>query len=188
MTEMLYYTYEGNFRTECDAEILQCVFLDPQEEEDPKTTPTGTTTTSTTTLDDHDDNNHNNNNNTTTQKVQLALNQTVMHAQGGGQPTDRGIIYTTNGDNTTVVVNVTKVLLDRQSKLAIHTGTIDTAHTAPTTTTTAIMAVGDKVKVVVDKEHRLILSECHTAGHVVDAAMAKCGMLPGMETSKAYHL
>jgi Ser-tRNA(Ala) deacylase AlaX len=50
------------------------------------------------------------------------------------------------------------------------------------------ISVGDKVQVFVDKENRMILSECHTAGHVIDAAMAKCGMLPRMETSKAYHL
>jgi Ser-tRNA(Ala) deacylase AlaX len=157
MTEMLYYSYEGNFLMECDAEITQCVILDDNTTTDP---------------------NNNNNDNDNRRTVQLALNQTVLHAQGGGQPTDRGIIQ--RGD---MQVHVTKILLDRQTKVAMHTGTImnDVAD-GPT------IAVGDKVKVFVDKENRLILSECHTAGHVIDAAMAKCGLLPGMETSKAYHL
>ena len=145
MTDMLYYTYEGNFLMECDAEISQCVFLDETSEQakDKKI-------------------------------VQLALNRTVLHAQGGGQPTDVGTIETPH-----TTVQVTKILLDRQTKVATHTGLVDAD---------ATIEVGEKVKVFVDKENRLILSECHTAGHVVDAAMAKCGLLPGMETSKAYHL
>ncbi len=130
---------------ECDAEITQCVFLDePSDNANDKKT------------------------------VQLALNRTVLHAQGGGQPTDVGTIETPH-----TTVQVTKILLDRQTKIATHTGLVDA---------NATIEVGDKVKVFVDKENRLILSECHTAGHVVDAAMAKCGLLPGMETSKAYHL
>lgn len=144
MTDMLYYTYEGNFLMECDAEITQCVFLDETSENNDKKT------------------------------VQLALNRTVLHAQGGGQPTDVGTIETPH-----TTIQVTKILLDRQTKVATHTGIVDA---------NATISVGDKVKVLVDKENRLILSECHTAGHVVDAAMAKCGLLPGMETSKAYHL
>ena len=145
MTDMLYYTYEGNFLMECDAEITQCVVLD-----DPSTSANDKKT------------------------VQLALNRTVLHAQGGGQPTDVGTI---EAPHTTI--QVTKILLDRQTKVATHTGLVDAD---------ATIEVGEKVKVFVDKENRLILSECHTAGHVVDAAMAKCGLLPGMETSKAYHL
>jgi len=147
MTDMLYYTYEGNFLMECDAEITQCVFLENGEE----------------TADE-----------ASTKTVQLALDRTVLHAQGGGQPTDRGTIE--SGD---AKIQVTKILLDRSTKIATHTGIVDAD---------ASIAVGDKVKVLVDQPNRLILSECHTAGHVVDAAMAKVGLLPGMETSKAYHL
>ena len=164
---------------ECNAEIMQCVFIDSQEN--------GGTS-------DNDNNRSSDNYRPTT--VQLVLDRTVLHAQGGGQPTDRGIIQC--GDT---VINVTKVLLDRTTNVATHTGTIDLhrpcrhhdddAHDStarnPEAAGTSI-SVGDKVKVFVDKENRLILSECHTAGHVIDAAMAKCGMLPRMETSKAYHL
>jgi Ser-tRNA(Ala) deacylase AlaX len=152
---MLYYSYEGNFLMECEAEITQCVFIEDSS--------------STSAADQEPSAN-------TTRTVQLALDRTVLHAQGGGQPTDRGTI--TSGDTQ---IQITKILLDRETKVATHTGTIDAASSAN-------IAVGDKVKVLVDQENRLILSECHTAGHVVDAAMAKCGLLPGMETSKAYHL
>lgn len=135
---------------ECEAEITQCVFID------------------------NDTTGDNAGEEKKTKTVQLALNQTVLHAQGGGQPTDRGIIET-----PTAKIQVTKILLDRQTKIATHTGTVDAD---------VALSIGDKVNVLVDKENRKILSECHTAGHVIDAAMAKCGLLPGMETSKAYHL
>lgn len=154
MTDMLYYSYEGNFLMECDAEITQCVFIEDSS-------------SSSTAADQGEPP-------AKTKTIQVSLDRTVLYAQGGGQPTDRGIIE--SGDTK---IQVTKILLDRQTKVATHTGTIDA---------NASIAVGDKVKVMVDKENRLILSECHTAGHVVDAAMAKCGLLPGMETSKAYHL
>jgi Ser-tRNA(Ala) deacylase AlaX len=171
MTDMLYYSYEGNFLMECDAEITQCVFIEDDSSSNSNTAdqePSAPTTTKTKT-------------------IQLALNRTVLHAQGGGQPTDRGTIVVVaagsgDGDTTTMMIQVSKILLDRETQVATHTGTIDAA------TASIGIAVGDKVKVLVDQDNRLILSECHTAGHVVDAAMAKCGLLPGMETSKAYHL
>ena len=179
-TDMLYYSYEGNFLMECNAEIMQCVFINSQDD--------GGTS-------DNDNNSSNNNDKYKPTTVQLVLDRTVLHAQGGGQPTDRGIIQC--GDT---VINVTKVLLDRTTNVATHTGTInpphpcrhhDDAHDSTAMNPEAAgstISVGDKVQVFVDKENRMILSECHTAGHVIDAAMAKCGMLPRMETSKAYHL
>lgn len=153
MTDMLYYSYEGNFQLECDAEITQCVVIDQDTKEKEVDLSSNTKT------------------------VQLSLNQTVLHAQGGGQPTDLGTIEV---EGTSAIVQVHKILLDRSTQIATHTGTVLTSDTIP--------KVGDKVRVKVDAENRLILSECHTAGHVVDGAMAKCGLLPAMETSKAYHL
>ena len=108
--------------------------------------------------------------------VQLCLDKTVMHAQGGGQPTDKGSIA--SGDNENDKVNVTKVLLDRATGVATHTGTVDGSSSCN-------IKVGDSVHVVVDAENRRILSECHTAGHVVDSAMARCDVM--MPPTKGYH-
>jgi alanyl-tRNA synthetase len=105
---MLYYSYEGNFLMECNAEIMQCVFIDSQDD--------GGTS-------DNDNNSSNNNDKYKPTTVQLVLDRTVLHAQGGGQPTDRGIIQC--GDT---VINVTKVLLDRTTNVATHTGTINPPH------------------------------------------------------------
>jgi len=182
---------------ECDAEILQCVFIDPPKD-DQKTIvlPAETMRME----DQHPEEEARST--TTTTTVQVVLNQTVLHAQGGGQPTDRGIIQCGGGGDSTrtTTIHVTKVLLDRATQVATHTGIIhhdDHHHGSENdeqalmegkTSVAPVIAVGEKVKVFVDQENRLILSECHTAGHVIDAAMAQCGLLPRMETWKAYHL
>jgi Ser-tRNA(Ala) deacylase AlaX len=45
---------------------------------------------------------------------------------------------------------------------------------------------GREVRVAVDAARRRALSECHTAGHVVDAALAACGK-SRFRPAKAYH-
>lgn len=138
-TNMLYMTYEGNWLTECTAQVLGV-----------KMTADG-------------------------QLVDVYLDQTVLHAQGGGQPTDTGNITVVVGNGGHVVVE--KVLIDRKTGITTHTGSLqDAAQT---------LVVGDTVRVTVDAENRRILSECHTAGHVVDSAMARCGKF--LQGSKAYH-
>ena len=103
----------------------------------------------------------------------IELDRTTMHPQGGGQPTDIGTISA--GEEQTM--SISKVTLDRDSGIVTHEGTA-TAAAAP-------LQVGDQVKVSVNAQQRRILSECHTAGHVVDSAMARCGQV--MPASKGYH-
>lgn len=107
------------------------------------------------------------------EKVCVTLDRTVMHAQGGGQPTDKGSFSV--GDET--VLQVEKVTMDRATGIATHAGKL--------TMPDRCLEVGEQVQINVDKEMRQILSECHTAGHVVDSAMAKCGKF--LKPSKAYH-
>jgi Ser-tRNA(Ala) deacylase AlaX len=138
-TNMLYMTYEGNWLTECSAQVLGFKQFADSE------------------------------------MVEVYLDQTVLHAQGGGQPTDTGSITGVTGNGGRVVVE--KVLMDRATGITTHTGSLqDTAQP---------LAVGDTVKVTIDADNRRILSECHTAGHVVDSAMARCGKF--LQGSKAYH-
>lgn len=106
-------------------------------------------------------------------KVSVTLDRTVMHAQGGGQPTDKGVFKV--GNET--IFQVDKVTIDRSTGIATHAGSL--------TVPDRCVEVGEKVIVDVDHETRQILSECHSAGHVVDSAMAKCGKF--LKPSKAYH-
>jgi Ser-tRNA(Ala) deacylase AlaX len=104
-------------------------------------------------------------------KVAVVLDQTVLHAQGGGQPSDVGEIASSGASLT-----VEKVTIDRETGVATHTGEYKQS---------TGLSVGDSVQVTVDWDLRTILSECHTAGHVVDSAMAHCGLM--WRPSKAYH-
>lgn len=105
--------------------------------------------------------------------VQVCLDQTVMHAQGGGQPTDVGTLRSSVGHH----MDVTKVMIDRETGVATHFGALKAG--------CGELVPGETVKVSVDKDTRRLLSECHTAGHVVDSAMARCGK--AFKPSKAYH-
>jgi Ser-tRNA(Ala) deacylase AlaX len=148
-TDMLYYTYEGNWLAECTARILSMEIQPPDQ-------------------------------------VQLRLDRTILHAQGGGQPTDTGTIATTIHDDTNdaEVIHIHKVLRDRVTGWATHYGTW-TSVPPPGNNESSHLSVGSSVQVAVNQEWRRILSECHTAGHVVDAAMVRCGL--HMKPSKAYH-
>ncbi len=148
-TEMIYYTYDGNFELDCQAEILSCQFVDEESKgEVPRL-------------------------------VKISLNRTVLHAQGGGQPTDIGSIQVLGSeDEVDTAIAITKVLMDRATGVASHMGTLDSGIQASS-------LIGKRVKVSVDGDNRRILSECHTAGHVVDMAMADCETM--MLPTKAYH-
>lgn len=104
-------------------------------------------------------------------QIKVFLDQTVLHAQGGGQPTDKGELLGAEGQK----VSVDKVTIDRETGVATHEGSLQDGN----------LSAGDKVKVSIDIELRRILSECHTAGHVVDSAMARIGKM--FKPSKAYH-
>jgi len=192
-TEMIYSTYEGNFQLECESKILFCQFIDDD--------------------DDKNDNGNDNNKNEQQQQqqqsrrrrqaVHVCLDRTVLHAQGGGQPTDIGSLVIKNnssnnkndvdddniegggaaGSRTEIVI--TKVLLDRTTGVATHMGYID--NYSKNDDDDDEPKIGQKVKVIVNGNNRRILSECHTAGHVVDMAMSKCMNDVLMPPTKAYH-
>lgn len=152
-TEMIYYTYQGNFELDCEAEILSCSFVDEEgsgNEEDQR-------------------------------QVKISLNRTVMHAQGGGQPTDIGSIQVLGCADNGTEITVTKVLMDRATGVASHIGKLD-KYDVPSSFSSW---VGKRAKISVDADNRRILSECHTAGHLVDKAMADCETM--MLPTKAYH-
>jgi Ser-tRNA(Ala) deacylase AlaX len=163
-TDMLYYTYEGNRLTTCPARVLSI-----QENK----TAAGSSSDSDSGHGDDD----------AVVIVDVCLDQTVLHAQGGGQPTDFGSLslLVQNDDShqdegetpPVVVVHVDKVLLDRSTGVATHTGRLQVTPVAVGNNESSsssskrkiMLQVGDTVQVTVDEERRQILSECHTAGH-----------------------
>ena len=154
-TELIHLTYDGNFCLECESTIIKMAGADA---DDPN-------------------------------NVAVQLDRTSMHPQGGGQPTDIGIISSTTEGGAKLKVE--KVTIDRETGVVTHAGTLISGHTArtcnsdeePVAATT--FEVGSRVQVSVDADTRRLLSECHTAGHVVDSAMARCGQ--NLPPTKGYH-
>lgn len=174
-TELVHLTYDGNFALECESTVVSCcrrvvAKKDGAGEEE--------------------------------QEVEVQLDRTAMHPQGGGQPTDKGkIISLSCEDGSTVaVVEVEKVSIDRATNVVTHAGKLmatvppvpdgeakgEEASPPPPASPFPYFAVGSKVRVVVDADRRRLMSECHTAGHVVDSAMARSGKA-SMPPTKGYH-
>jgi Ser-tRNA(Ala) deacylase AlaX len=133
----------------------------------------------------------------------LLLDRTVMHPQGGGQPTDTGLITSLDRPYFPYEFRVNQVTMERSTGVVTHAGQFvpskveqnEESLDRPGPGAAALwdshdddeanFRDGERVRVQVDADARRILSECHTAGHVVDAAMASCQIpLPSL---KAYH-
>ena len=88
----------------------------------------------------------------------LVLDQTIFYAQGGGQPSDRGMITGVNGS---LVVEMVKV---NDQIVAVHTGSI-----------TGSFTPGEEVQLEVDPTWRAQMTRLHSAGHILRFAMLDCG-------------
>ncbi len=82
----------------------------------------------------------------------VVLDRTILYPQGGGQPSDTGVL-TRMSDNTSFKV----VLVKKQEGVVIHT------------TDKPGLSAGDVVRVVVDWEPRYRLMRMHTASHILAA-------------------
>ncbi|KAK4454744.1 Threonyl/alanyl tRNA synthetase [Podospora aff. communis PSN243] len=108
---------------------------------------------------------------------------TIFHPQGGGQPSDEGIItkITSSGSETsqfTVTAVRTSATQDGQ---VLHLGHFPANHTS--------FSPGDTVLQSLDVEKRLLYSRLHTAGHVLGAAVRHLleSEIPGFDELKASH-
>lgn len=101
-------------------------------------------------------------------RVFVVLDQTVLYAQGGGQPADHGSIIS---DKTTFIVSDVRF----KDGVVFHFGTYDRG----------MYVTGDLVRVAVEEERRQLHKRLHSAAHVLDMAVADMGLpwVPG----KGYH-
>ncbi|KAJ5134304.1 hypothetical protein N7526_005669 [Penicillium atrosanguineum] len=81
--------------------------------------------------------------------------KTIFHPQGGGQPSDTGVIKGPAGTFTVTVVRMTN---DGQ---VLHLGQFESSTFSP----------GEIVNQEIDVDKRLLFSRLHTAGHVLGAAV-----------------
>uniref|UniRef100_A0A7S4N7J1 Threonyl/alanyl tRNA synthetase SAD domain-containing protein n=1 Tax=Odontella aurita TaxID=265563 RepID=A0A7S4N7J1_9STRA len=154
-TELKHLTYSGNFELKCTATVLACRLCSPSDEDATASAEQSVT------------------------KVEMNLDVTTMHPQGGGQPTDIGNIFSEGGAARAII---DRVSLDRETGVVTHHGRVESTTGGDLSEN---FSPGDSVSVAVDPSRRLVLSECHTAGHVVDSAMARCGRI--LPPTKGYH-
>ncbi len=101
----------------------------------------------------------------------LNCDQTVFYPQGGGQAYDLGWIRFMDdmGRNTELEVN--KVELDKETSVVNHYFNVVNGMRLP--------EVGSKVEMEVDMERRILMSNYHTVGHMIDLVAAR-GKVPGL--------
>lgn len=90
----------------------------------------------------------------------VIVDSTIFHPQGGGQPTDIGVI--TNDAGAVFNVHMVRTSTDMQG-VVLHFGRFKDAAVA--------FEAGDKVTQTIDAELRNLHSRYHTAGHVLGAAV-----------------
>ncbi|CAM1508154.1 Fc.00g050020.m01.CDS01 [Cosmosporella sp. VM-42] len=90
----------------------------------------------------------------------VVTEQTVFHPQGGGQPSDVGVITDESGTIFTVAAARMDTVRDGQ---VLHFGRFNSGN--------GIFREGDSVNHSIDVEKRLFYSRLHTAGHVLGAAV-----------------
>lgn len=105
--------------------------------------------------------------------LSLVLQQTIFHAKGGGQPSDKGFITNSFGAK----MQVESVEIDGQTRQAHHYGKLLEGE----------FNVGDEVVESLDFEFRLLHSRIHTYGHLIDAGMDQLGFLKTLEPGKGFH-
>jgi lysyl-tRNA synthetase, class II len=101
-------------------------------------------------------------------KTYIILNQTVFYPQGGGQPSDIGTINSNKG-----VFQVIKCQIIEDK--CYHFGSFSEG----------FLEVGEEVTANINEETRKLHARIHTAGHVLDLALADCGF--EYEPTKGYH-
>jgi len=100
----------------------------------------------------------------------VILDETIFYPQGGGQPADQGTI-----SDGQAVFNVNDVRIDEEG-VVWHYGYFDGSE----------FKKGAKVRLTLDVERRLLNSKLHSAGHLIDCAIEKMGLLEKLPPGKAF--
>lgn len=108
---------------------------------------------------------------------------TIFHVQGGGQPSDTGIMTSVVSAKADSTFQVKSVRHPAQGSQILHLGRFIPAGATG-------LDAGEEIQQHVDAEERSLYSRLHTAGHILGLAInALCreGVLPPLTESKASH-
>lgn len=112
-------------------------------------------------------------------RFRLLLDKSVFHPQGGGQPTDSGVITFPDGS----VFNVTFVQTNSDGDIEHLGDFLASSEGAGSDSQSA----GTSVQLAVNKEKRVEHIRLHSAGHVLDAALKRLGYWDRLQSGKGYH-
>jgi len=109
----------------------------------------------------------------------IVTDSTVFHPQGGGQPSDVGIMENETGAKF-------DVHMVRMSATAVG----EVLHFGRFSDASSIFEPGEVITQMIDKERRLLYSRYHTAGHVLGAAVRHLveNYVEGFAETKASHI
>jgi Ser-tRNA(Ala) deacylase AlaX len=111
----------------------------------------------------------------------IFLDETIFHVRGGGQPFDLGRI-TPASERRAATFDVKGVRHANQDRVP-HIGSFTPSDSPP-------FSPGDRVKLAIDVNRRVLNSRLHTAGHIVGLAtmeLSREGLLPALTETKASH-
>jgi Ser-tRNA(Ala) deacylase AlaX len=116
----------------------------------------------------------------TDQDSVVVTQETIFHPQGGGQPSDVGVITSPSSGASFTVSAVRHDAVN--DGVVLHLGRFAAAGSKPFT-------VGDTVEQSIDVDKRTLHSRLHTAGHVLGAAVRHLleREIPGFDELKASH-
>ncbi|KAK7754954.1 hypothetical protein SLS62_003038 [Diatrype stigma] len=112
----------------------------------------------------------------------VVTEQTIFHPQGGGQPSDVGVM---RGADGTTAFNVSMVRMNALAQgEVLHFGRFSSDAAA------SPFKVGEAITQTIDSEKRELYSRYHTAGHVLGAAVRHLleGEVAGFDELKASHV
>ena len=111
----------------------------------------------------------------------IFLDETIFHVRGGGQPFDLGQLSTaTETDDSTFDV---KSVRNAEDGRIPHVGRFVSSDPRP-------FKPGDRVRMFVDVDRRILNSRLHSAGHILGVAimeLSREGKLPDLVETKASH-
>ncbi|KAJ0092643.1 hypothetical protein Patl1_25076 [Pistacia atlantica] len=107
----------------------------------------------------------------------LILESTIFHPQGGGQPSDTGVITVADSDFKFIVQDVRS-----KNGIVFHYGVVESSGGD----FEILLEKGKEVVLCVDESRRVLNSRLHSAGHLLDVCIQAVG-LGHLESGKGYH-
>lgn len=107
--------------------------------------------------------------------AKLELEESIFHPQGGGQPSDVGLIFVKGQSDPAFTVTFSSI--EPSNGHLVHYGIASSQ-----------ISVGTAVRIEVNKETRILNARLHSAGHALDSAMQQLGYPSSvLKPLKGYH-